>query len=418
MRPRLVLGVRRPRATGDAAQRRRRPRGGRLRGRRVAGDHRRPGRARPSSWPGSRRARSRPAVAGDALVIGCDSVLELDGAIHGKPGDADEAAARWRAMRGRSGVLHTGHCLIDTGPAREVARSADTVVHFADLDDDEIDAYVATGEPLRSPARSPSTASAAPSCAASRATRTPSSGSACPLLREMLAELGRALDRPVAGLPGSLSTSARTAHPTSARAVRATGATRLGAGEDERAERTGVRDMAEAEAGHRVGGPARALPRPRVDQVPRVVVERVDLLLEPAVPYVDVERAGDVPGVVLVRRAHVEDRVVAGRDQRDRLVGLDPGHLAPRLGRAAGAEAERDREQEGGHDGPEQGGAHHLTVVLAAGQEAISRARAFSGRRNTNLRNAQNRAAVPRRARSRSRRCCRPGRCRGRARSG
>jgi septum formation protein len=86
---------------------------------------------------------------GPAWVIGCDSVLELDGAIHGKPADAAEARTRWRAMRGHSGVLHTGHCLVDTGSGREVARSADTVVHFADLADEEIDAYVATGEPLK-----------------------------------------------------------------------------------------------------------------------------------------------------------------------------------------------------------------------------------------------------------------------------
>lgn len=97
------------------------------------------------------RLKAHAVAAGlsDALVIGCDSVLELDGAVHGKPADADEARARWRAMRGRSGVLHTGHCLVDTGSGTEVARSADTVVHFADLGDDEIDAYVATGEPLK-----------------------------------------------------------------------------------------------------------------------------------------------------------------------------------------------------------------------------------------------------------------------------
>jgi septum formation protein len=89
------------------------------------------------------------AGAGAAWVIGCDSVLELDGAIHGKPADAAEARTRWRSMRGRSGVLHTGHCLVDTGSAREVSRSADTVVHFADPGDEEIDAYVATGEPLK-----------------------------------------------------------------------------------------------------------------------------------------------------------------------------------------------------------------------------------------------------------------------------
>lgn len=87
--------------------------------------------------------------SGSAWVIGCDSVLELDGAVHGKPADADEARSRWRAMRGRSGVLHTGHCLVETASGREVARSADTVVHFAEPSDDEIEAYVATGEPLQ-----------------------------------------------------------------------------------------------------------------------------------------------------------------------------------------------------------------------------------------------------------------------------
>jgi septum formation protein len=84
----------------------------------------------------------------DALVIGCDSVLEFEGVVHGKPGTAELALQRWRAMRGASGVLHTGHCVIDTRHGRLVARSAKTVVHFAELTDEEIDAYVATGEPL------------------------------------------------------------------------------------------------------------------------------------------------------------------------------------------------------------------------------------------------------------------------------
>ena len=88
-------------------------------------------------------ARDRP----DALVVGCDSVLALDGRVHGKPADADEARIRWRAMRGRSGVLHTGHCVI-TPERREVVRGAATTVHFADVTDEEIEAYVATGEPL------------------------------------------------------------------------------------------------------------------------------------------------------------------------------------------------------------------------------------------------------------------------------
>jgi len=85
----------------------------------------------------------------DHLVLGCDSMLELDGEVHGKPGDADEARRRWRRMRGRSGVLHTGHWLIDTARGGgSVGAVAATTVHFADLSDVEIDAYVATREPL------------------------------------------------------------------------------------------------------------------------------------------------------------------------------------------------------------------------------------------------------------------------------
>ena len=83
-----------------------------------------------------------------ALVLGCDSVLDLDGAAFGKPDDAEDAVRRWRAMRGRSGVLRTGHSLRDTATGRVAAETASTTVHFADLGDDEIAAYVATGEPL------------------------------------------------------------------------------------------------------------------------------------------------------------------------------------------------------------------------------------------------------------------------------
>jgi septum formation protein len=83
-----------------------------------------------------------------ALVLGCDSVLDLDGAALGKPGDPGEAVRRWRAMRGRSGVLRTGHCLRDSATGRVAAATASTTVHFADVTDDEVAAYVATGEPL------------------------------------------------------------------------------------------------------------------------------------------------------------------------------------------------------------------------------------------------------------------------------
>lgn len=96
-------------------------------------------------------APGRPESAG-ALVLGCDSVLELDGAIHGKPADAAEAIQRWRAMSGRSAVLHTGHWLIDNrdaGRGRAVGAVSATVVHFADLSEPEIRWYVGTGEPLQ-----------------------------------------------------------------------------------------------------------------------------------------------------------------------------------------------------------------------------------------------------------------------------
>lgn len=82
------------------------------------------------------------------LVLGCDSVLELDGAAHGKPRDAVEAVRRWQAMRGGSGVLHTGHHVVRLDTGSEAGAPASTVVHFVDVDDDEITAYVATGEPL------------------------------------------------------------------------------------------------------------------------------------------------------------------------------------------------------------------------------------------------------------------------------
>lgn len=96
----------------------------------------------------ARSVLERPEAAGADLVIGCDSLLDLDGQAVGKPGDADTARERWRSMRGRSGVLVTGHCLIVPVSGAERASAATTRVHFADLGDAEIDAYVATGEPL------------------------------------------------------------------------------------------------------------------------------------------------------------------------------------------------------------------------------------------------------------------------------
>jgi septum formation protein len=87
-----------------------------------------------------------PRVDGPAFVLGCDSVLEFDGRAHGKPGTAEVATQRWRVMRGRTGLLHTGHAL--RGPTEVSLTLVSTTVHFADVTDDEIAAYIATGEPL------------------------------------------------------------------------------------------------------------------------------------------------------------------------------------------------------------------------------------------------------------------------------
>ncbi|OYN98589.1 septum formation inhibitor Maf [Enemella evansiae] len=89
-------------------------------------------------------------ASADWLLVGCDSVLELDGAAHGKPGTPEIATQRWQAMRGRCGVLHTGHRVIRRAGDRVLSagRTGSTEVHFADLSDAEIAAYVASGEPL------------------------------------------------------------------------------------------------------------------------------------------------------------------------------------------------------------------------------------------------------------------------------
>ena len=88
-------------------------------------------------------------LAGDpALVIGCDSMLDIDGVVHGKPATAEEATTRLAFLRGRSGVLRTGHCIIDTASGRTASGVESTTVWFGDYDDDELAAYVATGEPL------------------------------------------------------------------------------------------------------------------------------------------------------------------------------------------------------------------------------------------------------------------------------
>lgn len=94
------------------------------------------------------RAKAEAVRVDDAIVLGGDSVLELEGRTYGKPADADEARVRWREMSGQVGILHTGHWLVDRRDDGSVGAVGSTVVHFAKLSAEEIDAYVATGEPL------------------------------------------------------------------------------------------------------------------------------------------------------------------------------------------------------------------------------------------------------------------------------
>ena len=85
----------------------------------------------------------------DALVLGCDSVLTVNDRIYGKPDSPQIAIARWRGMRGRVGMLYTGHALIDLQQQRQVIKCGITKVYFADISDRTIEAYVATEEPLK-----------------------------------------------------------------------------------------------------------------------------------------------------------------------------------------------------------------------------------------------------------------------------
>ncbi|MFP5218711.1 MAG: Maf family protein [Actinomycetes bacterium] len=87
-------------------------------------------------------------LSGDEVVVGCDSMLVLDGDVLGKPASADEAVRRWQRMRGRTGTLMTGHCVVDVAGGRSVSDVAATEVRFGCPSDAEVHAYVATGEPL------------------------------------------------------------------------------------------------------------------------------------------------------------------------------------------------------------------------------------------------------------------------------
>ncbi|MFF4221972.1 Maf family protein [Streptomyces abikoensis] len=131
----------------------------------------------------------RESAAG-ALVVGCDSVLELDGQALGKPADAEEATARWKSMRGRAGVLRTGHCVVDTATGRRASATASTTVRFGEPSDAEIAAYVASGEPLHVAGAFTLDGRSAPFVEGIDGDPGNVIGLSLPLLRRLLAELG------------------------------------------------------------------------------------------------------------------------------------------------------------------------------------------------------------------------------------
>ncbi len=83
-----------------------------------------------------------------AIIIGCDSTFEFDGQSLGKPGTPEIAFERAQRVQGNSGLLHTGHCIIDTSKDREISSIVTTKVTFAPMSDEEIHDYIATEEPL------------------------------------------------------------------------------------------------------------------------------------------------------------------------------------------------------------------------------------------------------------------------------
>lgn len=90
---------------------------------------------------------ARSEAAG-AVVVACDSMLDVDGEAFGKPASRDEARDRLKRLMGQTAVLRTGHCVIDTATGKRASAAAATQVRFGHWDDDELDAYLATGEPM------------------------------------------------------------------------------------------------------------------------------------------------------------------------------------------------------------------------------------------------------------------------------
>ena len=125
-----------------------------------------------------------------ALVLGCDSTFEFEGKSLGKPETRDKAIARAKQLSGKSGILHTGHCLIDTKQQIELSERSSAKVNFAKMSDDEIEDYVNTGEPLKVAGGFTLDGNSAPFINSIEGDPSGIIGLSLPLLRRMILKLG------------------------------------------------------------------------------------------------------------------------------------------------------------------------------------------------------------------------------------
>jgi septum formation protein len=137
--------------------------------------------------------RGTEAARGWWVVIGCDSVLAIDGHIRGKPASTDEARNWWLSQRSAVGSLVTGHCVIDTATGRQANGVAQTAVRFGDPSDAEIEAYLATGEPLQVAGALTIDGYGAPFVDGIDGDHGTVIGLSLPLLRRLLGQLGIAI---------------------------------------------------------------------------------------------------------------------------------------------------------------------------------------------------------------------------------
>jgi septum formation protein len=140
-----------------------------------------------------RKASAVADLRPGALVLGCDSLLELDQISFGKPTSAEQVVDMWRRLSGREGTLHTGHCLIRADSDRRVRGVAHTVVRFGTPSDAEVAAYIASGEPMTLAGAFSIDGRAAAFVEGIDGDPSNVIGLSMPLLRRMLAELGVAI---------------------------------------------------------------------------------------------------------------------------------------------------------------------------------------------------------------------------------